>query len=605
MKKIYPFSDWRLTTKVIVIFLVLVILPVSLFGWALLRNTNAIMQAEAIDTTVRIVDTAQKNMTSVIREVEDISSYIIFSSDFRQMLKISSTIDMADGEVSEGGSVEQVTGFLTFQLMSKSYISSILLEGRQNTVLDMGEPIVGIREKEWSAAAYKRAGAIYWTPSYTVRSQWNGGERHVISLFRQINDLNQISMRLGEVRIRLKEDQIYQLISGGISPSLGSMFILGKDGSVIVHENKDWLGRRYPDEAFIQRVLADGRNQTRFGYVLNGRSVAVVSQFIEGTDWNMVAVLDQAAIMENLKGMQSYLVLMIGLVLALGIAASFGFYWAIIRPVTDLIRETRRVEKGDFTAQVQVRSRDEIGLLGNRFNRMVLQIQRLIETKFMLEIKQKESDLKSLQAQIDPHFLYNTLDMIRWTARLEQAMKTSRLIEALSHFFRMGLSGGRIWVTVGEELAYVASYLELQQERLGGQLKSFIEVEEGLDRQNVLKQILQPLVENSIVHGYPGGRHTLSITIRCYREDEHIVMDVIDDGKGFGEAFSSENFREKLLDDGGYALRNIHERLRLAYGEGCGPELMPAAAGAWIRVKIPLHHEEPGEVDFNTGQSGG
>src|SRR5690606_33732897 len=124
----------------------------------------------------------------------------------------------------------------------------------------------------------------------------------------------------------------------------------------------------------------------------------------------------------------------------LGILALTGFYNFIVLPVVELTKQTRRVEKSDFSAQVPVRSDDEIGKLAARFNRMVATIQRLIDLKYKVELKQRESELKALQNQIDPHFLYNTLDMIRWTALLEKATETSRLIETLSRLFRLTLN---------------------------------------------------------------------------------------------------------------------------------------------------------------------
>ncbi len=123
-------------------------------------------------------------------------------------------------------------------------------------------------------------------------------------------------------------------------------------------------------------------------------------------------------------------------------------------------------------------NKDDIGILGMRFNSMLATIRRLIDTKYTLEIKQRESELKALQNQIDPHFLYNTLDMIRWTARMEKASETSRLIEALSRLFRISLSRGKLLIPLSEELNYVRSYLILQEKRLGHGLKYTISMDE-------------------------------------------------------------------------------------------------------------------------------
>ncbi|MDF2718811.1 MAG: histidine kinase, partial [Paenibacillus sp.] len=193
----------------------------------------------------------------------------------------------------------------------------------------------------------------------------------------------------------------------------------------------------------------------------------------------------------------------------------------------------------------------------------------------------------------DPHFLYNTLDMIRWTARLEKAMETSRLIELLSRFFRTGLDRHSMWTSLEQELEFVKSYLDLQHKRLGAKLKFAIYTEAGLEQVVVLKKIVQPLVENSIKHGFH-PRHSSSIHVRCFRREQDLIVDVIDSGSGFEPELTKRLLRmfgtgkatEELL---GHALCNIHEQLSILYGPGYGVELPEHDGnGAFVRLKMPL-----------------
>jgi two-component system sensor histidine kinase YesM len=177
-------------------------------------------------------------------------------------------------------------------------------------------------------------------------------------------------------------------------------------------------------------------------------------------------MMDEGKVVKDLMAVYLSTWIMFFISVLLGILALIGFYYSIVLPIVDLTKKTKQVEKGDFSAQVNVRSEDEIGKLATRFNRMVATIQRLIDLKYKVQLKQRESELKALQNQINPHFLYNTLDMIRWTARLEKAMETSRLIETLSRMFRISLNRGKLWIPLREELSYVESYLQLQQKRL-------------------------------------------------------------------------------------------------------------------------------------------
>ncbi|WP_252315959.1 sensor histidine kinase [Sinobaca sp. H24] len=146
------------------------------------------------------------------------------------------------------------------------------------------------------------------------------------------------------------------------------------------------------------------------------------------------------------------------------LCAAIGFYINVIKPVIDLTKEVEKVGKGDFEARATVNSQDEVGMLNHRFNEMVLEIGHLIDIRYKLQIQKKEAEIKAMQSQINPHFLYNTLDMIRWSARLEHAPKTGESIEHLSRIFRTSLSEGSLFIPLKNEIKNIKSYLELQKE---------------------------------------------------------------------------------------------------------------------------------------------
>ena len=177
-----------------------------------------------------------------------------------------------------------------------------------------------------------------------------------------------------------------------------------------------------------------------------------VKKKLKGTNWLSVAVVDERELVKELYTVRASIRNMIVLLFILGVIAFIGFYQSYIQRITELTRQTRQVEMGNYFASVDVKTKDEIGILGMQFNKMVKTIQKSIDIEYKLKIKQKESELKALQNQINPHFLYNTLDMIRWTARLENAMETGSLIEGLSKVFRMNLNNGEMWIPLEKRL---------------------------------------------------------------------------------------------------------------------------------------------------------
>jgi len=226
---------------------------------------------------------------------------------------------------------------------------------------------------------------------------------------------------------------------------------------------------------------------------------------------------------------------------------------------------------------------------------MVLTIQELIEHKYKLEIRERESELKLLQSQMDPHFLYNTLDMIRWTARLEKAEKSSQLIEVLSRFFRSGLNNGQYVTTLHQELQFVQAYLYLHQRRLGAKLRYSLFTEFNIADAQIPKTTIQPLVENFMKHGFNPTNDNNEISVRCYVVQQEIWIDVQDNGLGM-EPDKLQLIQSSLHGKQHYsgrtgALHNIHVRLSIFFGEGYGLELVSSSSkGTTVRLKIPYRN---------------
>ncbi len=581
--------------KFVIVFLLFVTIPTTLFGILVVKQTTQILNKEAMESTNRILNTVEQNVTSILNNINDISTYSIFSKDVKDLLYYSA----GEQQYSYNELVkikEQVIGYYTFHLMSKTYIHSISLIYDNDSILDVGLPVSG-DEGQWSKKAKQLQGGTLWSEPYEMEGSWKGKEK-LISLVREIKDTGNLLNTIGEIRIRLSEKNLYRIISSWQSDNLGSIFIINDDGKVIVHQDEKLLGQPYPDPEFMDKVSLLEQDSTGFKYKLEENEYMVVSKKIKGVNWHLVTMIDKAIMTNEVGKVKSSYSWLIMALLFLGIIALSGFYFTIVRPITDLIRETKKVEHGDFSASVNVRFGDEVGILGKKFNKMVNTIENLIETKYKLELMHKESELKALQAQINPHFLYNTLDTIRWTARIEKAAKTSRLIEILSRFFRIGLSGGSVKITLKDELVYTRSYLELQQERIGPELKFSILTEESIEHLIVLKQILQPLVENSIVHGFEHMVGEKWIQIRCYTNDNELYIDVMDNGRGFNSDFSKSFGTNMIFDGQRYALNNIRERLFIIFGKEYGLELIDhQGQGAWLRIRLPLNQLSRSSID--------
>jgi two-component system, sensor histidine kinase YesM len=583
--------NWGLKNKFVTVFLLLITLPTFIIGCIIYYQTTTVFKQQAENNTVGKLEKNEDNLTSIIRGIENMSSYMIYEKNFRTFFTATEE-DINQREYKEA--VEGINGYFTFQLMSHSYIDSILLIANDGHVLEVGSHVIG-NEVSMNQGAKDLEGRPYWSNTYRVIE--NGeATKNVVSLTRVINDINHINEPIGMVRIRLDESKLYKTIENNTINQTGDYFVLNKKGEVVLHQDPSLAGKPFPNPKITDWIV-NSKSRTLKAET-NQSDYLVVKKAIAGTHWVSIAMVNEGEVVKSLYNVRGLFVFMIYLLLVLGALAFVGFYQSFIKRIVELTKQTKQLGEGDFTAKVHISSQDEIGKLGLRFNQMVTTIQNYINREYKLKIKQRESELKALQSQIDPHFLYNTLDMIRWTARLEKAMETGQLIERLSKIFRMNLNMGKMWVKVEEEIHYIQNYLELQKSRIGNRLNYSIFYDDQIKDVYIIKQILQPLVENSILHGFDDLPRQGVIRIRCYKVEKEIWMDVIDNGWGFPNEKQEQDPNRKS----GYAIPNLIDRLKIAFGVEAKFEVLDSEVGTWIRLKLPL--SENGNSNLISNETG-
>ena len=288
--------------------------------------------------------------------------------------------------------------------------------------------------------------------------------------------------------------------------------------------------------------------------------------------------------------------------------AAMGFSviaaWAISRsiyvPIKRLHDVTTTITKNDLQALVNRDNVDEITELGMSFNIMIGKIRELLDAKIKEQEDLKRAELRALQAQINPHFLYNTLDTIIWMAEAQQTDQVVEIVSALSSFFRISLSKGRDWITIGEELERTRSYLTIQRMRYRDILDFRIEADEQVLNNTILKLILQPLVENALYHGIKTKRGGGTIVVRARQDTrDEVLLEVEDDGVGFTpdrlarlQAELSDDSGQ-IQADNGFGIGNVNKRIRLYYGRQYGLSInSDCATGTRATLIIPARKDE-------------
>ncbi|OUM95266.1 MAG: histidine kinase [Thermobacillus sp. ZCTH02-B1] len=578
-------NNWPIRYKLIALFLLIGILPAICIGVLIHFSVDRVLERQAVENTLQLIAKVNRSLEHYAVSLQNITYMVSDNPDVRRFL------DGTEGPEAKANDHYEIRQLMRTIGTLYTEVAGILIAG------STGESISNelyVREgyrlsrEPWYEEAVRRDGifTIVGRPEgRQVASHVNYRDDEVISVARAVLDPDTQNV-LGVVLIDLKLRVIAQELKNVRLGRNGYLMVIDSEGEPVYAPSNlpissvrpDWFGGT---SGSVYRDTDSGRFQF----------IYVKSPF---TGWTTIGVFPARESIPEMREIQFYIVSFVFLVCLFGIAASYYLSRTISRPIGQLISFMQKAESGDLLTRFIGERHDEIGMLGRSFNRMLVQINRLISLMKHKERQKREAELRSLQAHIRPHFLYNTLDTIQWMARREGAAAAAEVAESLARLFRIGLSGGRDRIPLAEEFEHLESYLKIQKVRYRDKLNYSIRMEPGLERYTVMKLILQPLVENSIYHGIKERRGPGTIEVDVSLRDGDLVLRVRDDGVGMDEARLAEVRRaldrvgrepdpgeliteaESAAADGsgsrdrGFGLINVHERLRLTFGERYG-----------------------------------
>ncbi|WP_426640497.1 cache domain-containing sensor histidine kinase [Paenibacillus illinoisensis] len=402
----------------------------------------------------------------------------------------------------------------------------------------------------------------------------------MFTLARLLNN-NSNQYPYGMLVFQISESVIYSLMekeAGG-----KDIFIMNDQGVILSSADKKLINTRLPellDQQFDDSL--SGRFDTTYQGV---KALAVYNTLKNG--WKTVSIFPYESIIKDAKSLSQ---LMIKVSLAfIGVALLLIYITASLfsKRIRTLIRMIRRIERGDFTPthEEQLGS-DEIGQLHFAFQQMTIRLRSLITEVYQKELQSKEAELDLLQAQINPHFLYNTLGSISSLAIKHQDPQIQEMVLNLAKFYRISLNKGKSVLTINEELKLTQSYNAIQLIRFKGQLNFIYTIDQAILPYSTVKLALQPFVENAIIHAVWNQERPLNIHIKGGIENDSIILSVMDDGMGM-----SRETLLSLLEDKpgrGYGISNVDRRIKLKFGENYGVHVYSRlGAGTTVQIILP------------------
>lgn len=388
---------------------------------------------------------------------------------------------------------------------------------------------------------------------------------------------------IGHLVININENLFYGQLKEYYQNGNSEILFVDENGIIISSTDRTLLGQKIEETPYgkYQEILDGEREEDR-----DARSMIFSKRKLEDRKCYVMAVADYAKIVAPFRETQRN-VLLYSLALFL-IFASFSAHLAykVSKPILQLSKEVADFKGDGWTYQPKADSRIyEINVLCNGFTQMTVQIDQLIKSLLKQEKEKQKKELEVLQAQINPHFLYNTLEAINWMALSMKQKEISNMVISLGNFLRLSLNKGKGFYRVKDELSHLTCYLDIQNIRCKGKIVFSLETEDSVLECLMIKLLLQPLVENSILHGFDSRGGTGRIWVKVFEEDPYLYLTVSDDGCGM-----SQELVKDLCDmetETGHGIKNVMRRIQLYYGDGCGITIQSTPeVGTTIEIKI-------------------
>ena len=581
-KELQSYS-WRKTSIRYTIFLYFTI---SALGALLLSGVALYVQMSR-----QLTKAVQEENEAVLGQVSrSVDSYL------RTIMKLSDSLYygvIKNADLSEESVNSQITLLYDNNKDSIANIALLSKEGELIEAVPAARLKTGldVTQEQWFYNTLNRTDNLHFTTPH-VQYIFDNNEnqyRWVITLTRAVEITHGTSTEQGILLLDIRYSSLQQILDNITLGNQGYLYMISSNGDLIYHPRMQMIETGQMSENTVMATdYRDGSFRER--YEGEWREVSVKS--VGYTGWKLLSVTPEKGLPLNNLKIQLFGVFVIGAFLLVLILTNNFISSRITTPIQKLEKSVNAIEAGDLDTEVYQGGSYEIRHLGRSIGEMAKRIKTLMEDIVAEHESKRKSEFDILQSQINPHFLYNTLDIIVWMIENEQKQDAVRIVTALARFFRISLSKGKSIITVRDELEHVRNYLMIQQTRFKNKFVYTIDAEDDVMELVSLKLMLQPLVENAIYHGMEFMDGDGEICVKVYREDAELWFRISDNGLGM-----TEEQTRSLLDEqnhisskrgSGIGVKNVNERIRLYFGESYGLAIWSEPdEGTVITIHLP------------------
>ena len=559
-------------------FTLVAILGMGFIGVFLYQGYGSAAEDMVLSNSKQVIDQVEINLNTYLRNMMRISDAVYYN--------VIKNTDLDEESMSQEMNLlyevyrDNLVGLACFTDTGE-LISSVPMGNLKENV--------DVTKQSWFVDAQDKMENLHFSDLHVQNIFENSTNRYywVISLSRGVELTNRGKMSEGILLVDMDFSGIRQLFAKVNSQNMGYVYLMDSDGKIIYHPRQNLIfSNMIQENNEMAKTYEDGAHRETF----EGEDRMVAVKTVGYTGWKIVSVMPMEKFLGDFSRTRTMAVMIIIVAILVMIFANQFVAVRVAKPLRNLEDSLTGIGM-DREPQIYIGGPPEIQHLGETIRSMVEQLRQLTDDIVREQEEKRKSELDALQSQINPHFLYNTLDSIMWMIEAEKYDDAISMVQALSRLFRISLSKGKNIITVGEELQHAKNYLDIQKYRYKNKFTSYFEIEEGIEKYKTIKLIIQPLIENAIYYGMEYMDGDGEIYVRAYTKEEDLFIEVEDNGLGMQKAQV-----ESLLTDGtrirskgsGIGIRNVHQRIQLYFGTEYGLEILSEPdEGTMVRIHLP------------------
>ncbi|MFC4776578.1 sensor histidine kinase [Paenibacillus sp. GCM10023252] len=578
-----PFLPLRI--KFIILFVVLIIIPFAVSGAITYSRYTSDVERTSGEFADQLAQQIRFNLDRYVKEMERLTLAPLYDEAVLSIMNKHSGPYAGDSYLP-ASEQNKMTLFLSSLSFSRSEIRGIYLFGNDGTLFSEGRMDIGNtwteQGNEWMNEVIAAEGGLVIVEPHQAVYHHTPGEDRVISIARALRDPNHYA-RIGIISVDLPASQFQQIFSQVKFTANSKLRIVNAEGEVL-----------YPDPAIVQEQ-PDGVKEVLEASAVSDYTGMTISAYIPLADLHKDAIA-----LSRFTAFISILSLAAACVLAV-VSANH-----LVKPIRHLQSKMKLVRQGALSERATVTTQDEIGQLTESFNGMIVELEHLVKEVYETKLREKDAALSALQSQMNPHFLYNTLETMNMLAIQKDQYELSGLVTSLGRLLRYTVDHEERFVLLSDELSFCEAYLQIQSYRLNNRLRTEIYVDPSLYGARIPKLLLQPFIENVIDHALED--RVVHMTIKADTQGDDLLLRIQDDGAGLSAERAAQliqSLHRRDMETGsssggpaygqrrrGFALRNVHQRLQLMYGAEYGLTLERTERGSSFCVRMPFEWEE-------------